>query len=119
MPATLNQLLKAMVEQGGSDLHITTNSPPQIRVDGVWQKIGQPHGDIACFSFHPRKLLTTGDGGMLTTANPEYDRLFRLWRQHSMDVSDSARQGRRAAPAPAIPRRVRESLRAADACCGA
>ncbi|HTQ80929.1 MAG TPA: type IV pilus twitching motility protein PilT [Thermoanaerobaculia bacterium] len=35
MPATLNQLLKAMVEQGGSDLHITTNSPPQVRVDGV------------------------------------------------------------------------------------
>ena len=35
MPPTLNALLKAMVEQGGSDLHITTNSPPQIRVDGV------------------------------------------------------------------------------------
>ena len=35
MSVTLNQLLKAMVEQGGSDLHITTNSAPQIRVDGV------------------------------------------------------------------------------------
>jgi twitching motility protein PilT len=34
MPPTLNQLLKDMVAQGGSDLHITTNSPPQIRVDG-------------------------------------------------------------------------------------
>lgn len=33
-PPTLNALLKSMVEQGGSDLHITTNSPPQIRVDG-------------------------------------------------------------------------------------
>jgi twitching motility protein PilT len=31
---TLHQLLKTMVEKGGSDLHITTNSPPQIRVDG-------------------------------------------------------------------------------------
>ncbi len=31
---TLHQLLKTMVERGGSDLHITTNSPPQIRVDG-------------------------------------------------------------------------------------
>jgi twitching motility protein PilT len=42
MPPSLNQLLKAMVEQGGSDLHITTNSPPQIRVDGVLKPIGVP-----------------------------------------------------------------------------
>lgn len=34
MSVTLSQLLKTMVEQNGSDLHITTNSPPQIRVDG-------------------------------------------------------------------------------------
>ncbi len=42
MPPSLNQLLKAMVEQGGSDLHITTNSPPQIRVDGVLKPINVP-----------------------------------------------------------------------------
>ncbi len=34
MPVTLHQLLKTMVERGGSDLHITTNSAPQIRIDG-------------------------------------------------------------------------------------
>src|SRR5213080_5021269 len=34
MPVTLHQLLKTMVERGGSDLHVTTNSPPQIRIDG-------------------------------------------------------------------------------------
>ena len=34
MSLTLHQLLKTLVEQGGTDLHITTNSPPQIRVDG-------------------------------------------------------------------------------------
>src|SRR6185503_18449662 len=34
MAVTLHQLLKTMVERGGSDLHITTNSPPQIRIDG-------------------------------------------------------------------------------------
>jgi twitching motility protein PilT len=34
MPPTLNQLLKEMVAQSGSDLHVTTNSPPQIRVHG-------------------------------------------------------------------------------------
>jgi twitching motility protein PilT len=33
-PLTLHSLLKTMVERGGSDLHVTTNSPPQIRIDG-------------------------------------------------------------------------------------
>jgi dTDP-4-amino-4,6-dideoxygalactose transaminase len=41
----------------------------EIQWKGNWEKIGKPHGDVACFSFHPRKLLTTGDGGMLTTAD--------------------------------------------------
>jgi len=56
-----------------------------------WEKIGKPHGDVACFSFHPRKLLTTGDGGMLTTSNVEWDKKFRLWRQHSMSIPDTVR----------------------------
>jgi twitching motility protein PilT len=42
MPPTLNALLKSMVEQGGSDLHITTNSPPQIRVDGTLRPLNMP-----------------------------------------------------------------------------
>jgi perosamine synthetase len=63
----------------------------EVQAHGEWERIGAPHGDVACFSFHPRKLLTTGDGGMLTTRNPDYDRKFRLWRQHSMGVSDTQR----------------------------
>jgi perosamine synthetase len=65
----------------------------EILWNGQWEKIGKPHGDIACFSFHPRKVITTGDGGMLTTANPEWDQKFRLWRQHSMSVPDTVRHG--------------------------
>ncbi len=42
MPPTLNALLKSMVEQGGSDLHITTNSPPMVRVDGVLKPLNLP-----------------------------------------------------------------------------
>jgi perosamine synthetase len=63
----------------------------EILWNGTWEKIGRPHGDVACFSFHPRKLLTTGDGGMLTTADAEIDRKFRLWRQHSMSLPDTVR----------------------------
>jgi len=34
MAVTMHQLLKTLVDQTGTDLHITTNSPPQIRIDG-------------------------------------------------------------------------------------
>jgi dTDP-4-amino-4,6-dideoxygalactose transaminase len=63
----------------------------EINIAGRWERIGKPHGDIACFSFHPRKVIATGDGGMLTTNNPEYDRKFRLLRQHAMSVPDTVR----------------------------
>jgi len=42
MPLTLNEMLKEMVDQGASDLHITTNSPPQIRIDGVLHPLNHP-----------------------------------------------------------------------------
>lgn len=59
--------------------------------DGTWVRVGRPHGDIACFSFHPRKVLSTGDGGMLTTRDAALDARFRLLRQHGMDVPDTVR----------------------------
>ena len=57
----------------------------------TWEKIGRPHGDVSCFSFHPRKILTTGDGGMITTNNQELDSKCRLLRQHGMSVPDMVR----------------------------
>jgi dTDP-4-amino-4,6-dideoxygalactose transaminase len=63
----------------------------EIRWNDRWERIGRPRGLIASFSFHPRKLLSTGDGGMLTTADPELDRQFRLLRHHGMSVSDTVR----------------------------
>ena len=42
MPVTLSDLLKKMLELGGSDLHITTNSPPQVRVHGQLQPLDMP-----------------------------------------------------------------------------
>lgn len=46
--------------------------------------IGAPHSDAACFSFHPRKLITTGDGGMITTRRRDIDEKVRHLRQHGM-----------------------------------
>lgn len=58
-----------------------------------WERIGKPHGDVACFSFHPRKVLSTGDGGMITTRHENWDARFRLWRQHGMSVPNTVRHG--------------------------
>ncbi len=63
----------------------------QVLWEGRWEPIGKPHGDIACFSFHPRKIISTGDGGMLTTSNIRYDQQFRLLRHHGMTIPDTQR----------------------------
>jgi len=65
----------------------------EILWNGSWEKIGKPHGDLACFSFHPRKIMSTGDGGMITTNNPEWADKCRLLRQHGMSVPDTVRHG--------------------------
>jgi dTDP-4-amino-4,6-dideoxygalactose transaminase len=65
----------------------------EILCDGQFEKIGRPRGDVACFSFHPRKIITTGDGGMITTANAEWAAKFRMLRQHGMSVPDTIRHG--------------------------
>ena len=53
-------------------------------------KIGS-HSELVCFSFHPRKLITTGDGGMITTSNKKYYERIKLLRQHGMSINDRIR----------------------------
>jgi dTDP-4-amino-4,6-dideoxygalactose transaminase len=55
---------------------------------------GRPAGATAtltAFSFHPRKLLTTGEGGMITTADKAVDSRLRRLREHGMDISAADR----------------------------
>jgi dTDP-4-amino-4,6-dideoxygalactose transaminase len=48
-------------------------------------------GDIGCFSFHPRKSITTGEGGMATTDRPELAATLRSLRDHGASRSDLQR----------------------------
>ena len=60
---------------------------------GAFEPIGRPRGLLATFSFHPRKVITTGEGGMITGGNPEMmARLARL-RTHAMSLSTAERHG--------------------------
>lgn len=48
-------------------------------------------GDMAAFSFHPRKSITTGEGGMVTTNNVELNRIADIMRNHGAEISEEAR----------------------------
>lgn len=48
-------------------------------------------GDFACFSFHPRKSITTGEGGMLTTDDPALAEKAERLRNHGASVSEEVR----------------------------
>jgi dTDP-4-amino-4,6-dideoxygalactose transaminase len=53
-------------------------------------KIGS-HSGLVCFSFHPRKVISTGDGGMITTNREDYYNRLKMLRQHGMTVNDRVR----------------------------
>jgi perosamine synthetase len=52
-------------------------------------------GPLACFSLHPRKVITTGEGGMITLQDPDVAERLRRLRAHAMDMSDLARHSAR------------------------
>lgn len=48
-------------------------------------------GDVGCFSLHPRKSVTTGEGGMLTTNNDSYASVMDMLRNHGASISEEQR----------------------------
>lgn len=66
------------------DAACAVGSALEGRSAGAW-------GDAGAFSFHPRKLITTGEGGMVTTADPEVAAEVESLRNHGAAVSDLTR----------------------------
>jgi dTDP-4-amino-4,6-dideoxygalactose transaminase len=63
---------------------------------------GRPVGagaEITAWSFHPRKIITTGEGGMITTPHKDWADRARWLREHAMSVSAADRHGKVLAPA--------------------
>ena len=63
----------------------------EILRQGPWERIGRPHGVAACFSFHPRKIITTGEGGMITVRDEAFAARLRRLRAHGMDLDTHTR----------------------------
>ncbi len=91
VPADLDGM-RALCEPRG----ITLVEDAACAVGSVYR--GRPVGagaDLAAFSFHPRKLLTTGEGGMLVTPDADVAARLRRLREHGMDVSAARRHATR------------------------
>jgi perosamine synthetase len=69
----------ALVEDAACALGAELNG----RKAGTW-------GRLACFSFHPRKAITTGEGGMITTNDAALARQLRILRNHGQDPDAAA-----------------------------
>ena len=61
----------------------------EIKVNKSWERIGKPHGDVACFSFHPRKIITTGEGGMITAKTSSSDKLIKVLRNQGVGIASN------------------------------
>ena len=63
-------------------------------------------GTLACFSLHPRKVITTGEGGMIAVDDPALAARLRRLRAHGMDASDLARHSARDVVVESYPERA-------------
>jgi len=87
LPANISEFQDLAKEH---DLELVEDAACAIGSTYAGSPIGG-HRDLTCFSFHPRKLLTTGDGGMITTPTEESAVFLRRLRQHGMSVADVER----------------------------
>lgn len=90
LPAALDEINEIAARRG---LLVIEDAACAVGAEYKGRRIGSPHSLMACFSFHPRKVLTTGEGGMITTADKDLAARLRGLRQHAMTVSDLARHG--------------------------
>lgn len=88
LPAPLTEISDIGSRHG---LLVIEDAACAIGAEYKGRRVGLPHTSMACFSFHPRKVLTTGEGGMISTADEELAARMRRLRQHAMTVSDLAR----------------------------
>lgn len=87
MPADIDAF-KALAEK--YNLKLIEDAACAIGSSYKGGKIGS-HSELVCFSFHPRKVISTGDGGMITTNNEDHYNRLKLLRQHGMSVNDRVR----------------------------
>jgi len=74
------------------NLFIIEDAAPAVGAEYKGNKTGN-FADISVFSFHPRKFITTGEGGMITTNNKEWADWMVSYKHFGMDMSGTNREG--------------------------
>jgi perosamine synthetase len=87
VPADLDEI-RALCDEHG--VQIIEDAACAIGSSYKGQPIGG-HSDLVAFSFHPRKVITTGEGGMLMTSRQDFADRARRLREHGMSVSATER----------------------------
>jgi perosamine synthetase len=83
LPADMDAFEALAAEHG---LAIVEDAACAIGAEHRGRPIGSL-GNLTCFSLHPRKVITCGEGGMITTQDPIVAERLRRLRQHAMDKS--------------------------------
>ncbi|MBI4041064.1 MAG: DegT/DnrJ/EryC1/StrS family aminotransferase [Deltaproteobacteria bacterium] len=87
MPADLNAFLELTKKY---ELTLIEDAACAIGAIYRHKKIGS-FSDLTCFSLHARKIITTGEGGMITSFNPKFVEQLKCIRSHGMSLSDAER----------------------------
>jgi perosamine synthetase len=93
-PCRIEEIEKICEERG---IFLIEDAACAIGTQTSTRKAGA-FGNIACFSFHARKVVSTGEGGMLTTRDPRIAELMRSLRTHGADRSAEVRDLEGASP---------------------
>lgn len=74
-----------------NNLKLVADSCHALGAEYKDRKVGSL-ADLSVFSFHPVKHITTGEGGIITTDNPEYNEKLRLFRSHGISADSHQRR---------------------------
>lgn len=84
LPCDMDAILKIAARY---NLFVIEDAACALGAEYKGKKIGSLNSNAACFSFHPRKAITTGEGGMIVSNDKDLIKKVRMLRNHGASIS--------------------------------